>query len=162
MDAASPPGESRIEILIEGGDWTAGQVEAARRSALAALDADVTLSAAVLLTDDQAVQALNLKFRGKDKPTNVLSFPAPDMPGLDDFLGDIAIAFETTRREAADEGKAIADHLSHLVVHGILHLLGEDHETPEDAEAMEAAERAILARLGIADPYQDTVPADGL
>jgi probable rRNA maturation factor len=115
---------------------------------------------AVMLTDDAAVRALNKQWRGLDNPTNVLSFPAPpslrgDAPA---HLGDIAIAYETTAREAAGEGKPLAHHLSHLAVHGFLHLLGYDHESDADAETMERLERAILSRLGIPDPYptQDT------
>jgi probable rRNA maturation factor len=115
---------------------------------------------AVMLTDDAAVRALNAQWRGLDKPTNVLSFPAP--PSLQGdapvHLGDIAIAYETTAREAAGEGKPLAHHLSHLAVHGFLHLLGYDHESDADAQTMERLERAILSRLGIPDPYptQDT------
>lgn len=105
---------------------------------------------AVLLADDAALRALNHRFRGLDKPTNVLSFPAGEVG----HLGDIAIAFETARREAEEQEKPLADHLAHLVVHGVLHLLGRDHERPDEAEAMEQAERRVLAGLGIADPYE--------
>jgi probable rRNA maturation factor len=112
---------------------------------------------AVMLADDAALRELNRTWRDIDKPTNVLSFPAPPAPaaagGAPRHLGDIAIAYETARREAETEGKPFADHLSHLAVHGYLHLIGHDHETEVEAEAMEALERAILARLGIPDPY---------
>jgi probable rRNA maturation factor len=104
--------------------------------------------------DDARVQALNKLWRGLDKPTNVLSFPAPDSPsGPARMLGDIAISYQTAAREAAAEGKTLADHIAHLSVHGFLHLLGYDHESDEDAEEMEGLERVILARIGISDPY---------
>lgn len=110
---------------------------------------------AILLTDDAAVQKLNARFRGKDQPTNVLSFPAADMPmpGLPPAWGDIVLAHGTCAREAAEQGKSLSDHLSHLVVHGILHLRGHDHEDDAEADTMEGLERHILADLGIADPY---------
>ena len=116
---------------------------------------------AVMLTDDSGIRTLNLNWRGIDKPTNVLSFPALPPTGAggpDDaprMLGDIAIAYETTRREADDEQKPFDHHLSHLAVHGFLHLIGYDHEKDDDAEAMETLERGILAQLGIPDPYTD-------
>ena len=102
-----------------------------------------------MLTDDAEVRQLNARWRGKDKPTNVLSFPAGD-PVL---IGDVVLAFQTVKREAAEQGKHFGDHLSHLVVHGALHLIGYDHVKARDAEAMEALERRVLAGLGIADPY---------
>jgi probable rRNA maturation factor len=111
---------------------------------------------AVMLTDDAGIRALNQDWRGIDKPTNVLSFPAVALPGGGSrprTLGDVAIAYETTRREALDENKPFGHHLSHLAVHGFLHLIGYDHETDDDAETMEELERQILARLGIPDPY---------
>lgn len=107
----------------------------------------------LLFCDDAMIQDLNRQWRGQDKPTNVLSFPAADEPGAIPLLGDIAVAFETTAREAADEGKPFSAHFCHLVVHGLLHLLGYDHETEAEAEVMEGHERAILAKLGIDDPY---------
>jgi probable rRNA maturation factor len=107
----------------------------------------------VLLTDDAAVQALNRDHRNQDKPTNVLSFPAA--PSAAPHLGDVALAFGTCAREAAEQGKSLADHLTHLVAHGVLHLLGWDHMTEAEAEAMETREREILARLGTPDPYRD-------
>jgi probable rRNA maturation factor len=116
---------------------------------------------AVMLTDDAGIRTLNSNWRGIDKPTNVLSFPAlqPTGPsGPDDaprMLGDIAIAYETTRKEADDEQKPFAHHLSHLAVHGFLHLIGYDHEKDDDAETMEVLETKILAQLGIPDPYVD-------
>src|SRR3954452_12261774 len=126
------------------------------------VDADVgDAELAVMLTDDAGIRTLNHNWRGIDKATNVLSFPAlqPTGPRHDDdaprMLGDIAIAYETLRREADDERKPFADHLSHLAVHGFLHLIGYDHENDDDAEAMEALEQEILAQLGIPDPYAE-------
>jgi probable rRNA maturation factor len=119
-----------------------------------ALDIGVA-QACIALSSDEHVRALNRTYRGKDKPTNVLSFPAAQ-PIDDDGpiqLGDIILAVETVEREADEQGVAPRDHLSHLVVHGLLHLLGFDHETVAEAEEMEGLETAILARLGIADPY---------
>jgi probable rRNA maturation factor len=111
-------------------------------------------AATVVVDDDARVRALNKLWRGLDKPTNVLSFPAPDIqPGPARALGDIAISYETAAREAAAEGKSFADHIAHLSVHGFLHLLGYDHESDEDAEEMEGLERVILARIGVSDPY---------
>jgi probable rRNA maturation factor len=106
------------------------------------------------LADDAALRALNLRWRGIDKPTNVLSFPAAaGRPGEAPMLGDIALAYETLAREAEDLGAPLADHYRHLLVHGFLHLIGYDHETDAEAERMEALEAKILARLGAADPY---------
>lgn len=114
---------------------------------------------AIMLTDDAGIRTLNANWRGIDKPTNVLSFPAlqPTGPSSPDdpprMLGDIAIAYETVRREADHEHKPFDHHLSHLAIHGFLHLIGYDHETDEEAREMENLERKILSRLGIPDPY---------
>ena len=105
----------------------------------------------ILLTDDETVRDLNGRFRGKDRPTNVLSFPAPE--NARPHLGDIVLAHGVCAAEAREQGKPFADHLSHLVIHGILHLMGHDHEADDEAEAMEAQERMLLAALGIPDPY---------
>ena len=116
------------------------------------------LEISVVPTSDAAMRRLNHTYRGKNKPTNVLSFPAlqPRGPRLEDeaprMLGDIAIAYETTRREADEEQKPFGHHLSHLAVHGFLHLIGHDHEQDQEAETMESLEREILAQLGIPDP----------
>jgi len=123
----------------------------------------------VLACDDARIRALNAQFRGKDSATNVLSWPTWDLsaqtpgdlpdppePGTPDApeeLGDIALALQTCQREAAEQGKPVADHVAHLVVHSVLHLLGYDHQTDEDAEIMEKTEVLILAQMGIADPY---------
>jgi len=116
---------------------------------------------AFMLTDDAGIRTLNKNWRGIDKPTNVLSFPAlqPSSPRDPDdaprMLGDIAIAYETTRREADEEQKPFDHHLSHLAVHGFLHLIAYDHEKDDEAETMEALEEEILSHLGIPDPYAE-------
>jgi probable rRNA maturation factor len=104
----------------------------------------------IMLCDDEAMRELNDRWRGRPEPTNVLSFPAADGS---ETLGDIAIAYQTTAREAAAEGKPFADHLAHLGVHGFLHLVGYDHQSDVEAAAMERLEVAILARLGVPNPY---------
>ena len=128
-------------------------------AALAGAAEDVSgCDVAVLFTDDDAIAAINAEWRGKDKPTNVLSFPTPDdMPvpeGEPRPLGDIVLAHGVISREAAEQGKALHDHTAHLIVHGTLHLLGFDHETDAEAEEMEALETLILKGLGISDPYE--------
>ena len=100
--------------------------------------------------DDAEMREFNFQFRGMDKPTNVLSFP----DGMDGYLGDIAISLETIEREADEQGKDPVDHLTHMVVHGILHLLGHDHEKKAEANKMESLEINILSRLGIDNPYK--------
>lgn len=141
-------------LVDEGLEVPAAPVPIPLRSG--AGERDVT----VLLTDDEAVRALNRDHRGQDKPTNVLAFPAA--PSAAPHLGDVALAYETCAREAAEQGKPLADHLKHLVAHGVLHLLGWDHQTEAEAEAMEARERDLLARLGTPDPYRDRdVPLHG-
>ncbi|WP_269220060.1 rRNA maturation RNase YbeY [Brevundimonas vesicularis] len=142
-----------IEIEVEAEAWTGALpdaeavVERAAQAALGAVKGDI----AVLLTDDAAMRELNGRFRDKDKPTNVLSFPAPE--NAFPHLGDIVLAYGVCATEAEAQGKTLADHLSHLVVHGVLHLLGRDHEDDTEAEEMEAEEREILAQIGVADPY---------
>lgn len=142
-----------ISVEIEDEAWTAAVADAEARviaAAGAALDG-ATGEVVVLLTDDATVRDLNARFRGKDRPTNVLSFPAPETARP--HLGDLVLASGVCMAEAAEQGKTVADHLSHLVVHGVLHLLGHDHEDDVEAEMMETEERAILATLGVADPY---------
>ena len=148
-----------IEVDVEVDDWlTVPQVVSrARSAALAALDGREDGSVAILLADDEAVGELNREWRGKDGPTNVLSFPAA--PSAAPHLGDIALAYETCAREASEQGKSLEHHLTHLVAHGVLHLLGWDHQTDAEADRMEAVERDILARLGVPDPY--VTPAHG-
>ncbi len=113
------------------------------------------------LSDDGAVRALNKQYRQKDKPTNVLSFPAVtrERLGASLLLGDVFLALETLQREAATEKKPLSDHFCHLVMHGFLHLAGFDHETENEAKEMEALEVRALARLGVADPYAGEAPA---
>ena len=158
------------EVLVVADCWhTEPDAEAviarAIEAAAAMVDADAgDAELAVMLTDDCGIRTLNLNWRGIDKPTNVLSFPAlqPTGSGAPDdaprMLGDIAIAYQTTRKEADDEQKPFDHHLSHLAVHGFLHLIGYDHEKDDDAEAMESLEAEILAQLGIPDPYADRDP----
>ena len=146
-----------IDIAIEHEAWRrVGDLDGlARRAVDAALacgDADLEeeVEVSLLLCDDVFIQNLNKTWRGKDRPTNVLSFPTEE-PAL---LGDIVVAYETTAREAVEEGKSLSDHLSHLIVHGVLHLVGYDHEDEAEAEAMEQLESEVLATLGIACPYR--------
>jgi len=136
--------------------------DAAARLALQHAEAPSAAVVDITLTDDAAQRALNRAWRRNDASTNVLAFPAfdPTTPvpeGAPLLLGDIVLAFETVRREAAEQNKPLADHLRHLVVHGVLHLLGYDHIDGADAAAMEAREIAILAELGVPNPYRDTM-----
>ena len=155
------------EVLVVADCWrdepeADAVIQRAIAAAAEAVDADVAdTEIAVMLTDDAGIRTLNGNWRGIDKPTNVLSFPAlpPTGPGGPDdaprMLGDIAIAYETTRKEADDEQKPFDHHLSHLAIHGFLHLIGYDHEKDDDAEIMEALEQEVLTQLGIPDPYAD-------
>jgi probable rRNA maturation factor len=120
------------------------------------LEARDTAEVSLLLTSDAEMRALNARWRGQDKPTNVLSFPAAaDRVAEGPTLGDIALGFETLAGEAEGSGVPLADHYRHLVAHGFLHLIGYDHQSDEEAERMEALEKRVLARLGVADPYAD-------
>jgi probable rRNA maturation factor len=160
------------EVLVVADAWQAepdaeSVIQRAITAAAEFVDADIgEAELAVMLTDDDGIRTLNSNWRGIDKPTNVLSFPAlpPSGPsGPDDaprMLGDIAIAYQTTRQEADEEQKPFDHHLSHLAVHGFLHLIGYDHEQNDDAEDMETLEREILAQLGIPDPYSDRERTD--
>jgi probable rRNA maturation factor len=171
-----------LEIAVEAEGWNASLPEAERligravTATLAAACPDIGpdlswIGISLLLTDDGEIRRLNAEWRGFDKPTNVLSFPAtetvagevpePEFEGVPLELGDIALALETCRREAEDQGKRLGDHVVHLTVHGVLHLLGYDHLVDDEAEIMEALEVRILAGLGIADPYADGRPPDG-
>ena len=154
------------EILVTADGWrdepgAETAIERAIAAAAAGVDADLAdTEVAVMLTDDSTMRTLNLDWRGIDKPTNVLSFPAETKAasrkgGPPRMLGDIAIGYETVRREADDAHTPFDHHLSHLAVHGFLHLIGYDHETDDDAETMEALEQDILAQLGIPDPYAE-------
>ena len=158
------------EVLVVADCWhdepdAETVIQRAVAAAAKTVDQDVgEAELAVMLTDDAGIRTLNDNWRGIDKPTNVLSFPAlqPSGPGGPNdaprMLGDIAIAYETTRKEADEEQKPFDHHLSHLAIHGFLHLIGHDHENDDDAEAMETLEQEILAQLGIPDPYADRDP----
>ncbi|WP_343313155.1 rRNA maturation RNase YbeY [Brucella sp. BE17] len=151
-----------IDLMIEAGSWPDETVlEDLVKKAVEAAWSNLDLKhmpseLSVVFTDDASIKLLNAQWRDKDKATNVLSFPAfpvkaGSQPGP--MLGDIVIAYETVEREAADEGKPVNNHLTHLIVHGFLHLLGYDHETDIEAEEMERRERQILHALAISDPY---------
>lgn len=153
-----------VSIDVEDGSWSAlpdleRLAHQAVGAALAVGNRDMDgCEVAVLFTDDAAVAEINAVWRGKDTPTNVLSFPTPDdMPlpeGEPRPLGDIVLAFGVIAREAAEQCKTLHDHTVHLIVHATLHLLGHDHETEEEAEAMEHMETGILKGLGISNPYE--------
>lgn len=166
-----PSGENRmvdLDISITASAWgdSVGDVfalaEAAVDAALARAGVTGAVEVSLLLTDDAEQRDLNRDHRGKDSSTNVLSFPAGFVPPAGPRpLGDISLALETVVREAGDQDKSVEDHLSHLLVHGTLHLLGCDHTDDVEAEEMEALEREILAGLGIADPYAGGAPDTG-
>jgi probable rRNA maturation factor len=158
-----PPERLSVAILDEAGDWSAFSThDRAIRDAAAALAADPRCrrargaEACIVLADDALVQSLNRSYRGKDAPTNVLSFPfqgGPPGAMRSRHMGDVVLAAETILNEASEQGIAPVQHLQHLVVHGLLHLLGFDHDTAAQAEAMERLEVQILATLGVSDPY---------
>lgn len=156
-----------VDVVRESALWSAESdpEEVARSAALAALAGtgrpyNKNAELAVILSDDERVKMLNGLWRGKDQPTNVLSFPAAegDEIATAELLGDVVIAYETVAREAQSEGKSFQAHFTHLVVHGTLHLVGFDHTDDGEAEEMEAAERAVLSGLGVADPYAENEP----
>jgi probable rRNA maturation factor len=149
-----------LALIVEGEAWSAlDDIDALCQRAFdtAAKFAPASGTVSLLLADDGVLQQLNRDFRGKDKPTDVLSFPA--LPMDRPLLGDIAVAYGVASRDAALQGKALGDHLTHLLIHGYLHLLGHDHETPAEAALMEGLEIEALASLCIANPYllSDTV-----
>jgi probable rRNA maturation factor len=170
---ASPTGavgrtssELAVEVLRKSELWDRAAMSDAVlvRTAAAAFSAvrprdDGPCKVTIVLTDDAEQRALNRTWRGKDAPTNVLSFPASaqmgEPLGEPHSLGDVVLAYETVAREAHADEIALADHVVHLVVHGVLHLLGYEHENAAEAERMETLERAVLATFGIADPYAD-------
>ncbi|PNG26446.1 rRNA maturation RNase YbeY [Methylocella silvestris] len=150
-----------IDIAVEAEAWDSFEDAAALAETVivqtinqsgAKLAAETEIS--IVLCDDAFIADLNRKWRGVDKPTNVLSFPSGGPIAATPVLGDIVIAYETTEREAQEAGKPFRDHVAHLIAHGFLHLIGYDHIVGAEAEAMEALERSVLARLGIDDPYQ--------
>ncbi|MBP1887867.1 rRNA maturation RNase YbeY [Sinorhizobium mexicanum] len=162
-----------IQISVEEGDWpsedelqsfSARILEAAAdfllREEKQPFPPDVS-EVSLVFTDDASMRAINAEWRNQDKPTNVLSFPAfPVTPGKmpGPMLGDIIVAYETLNREAAEMAKPFEAHLTHLLVHGFLHLFGYDHLQDDEAERMEGLETRILARLGLSDPYGDRSP----
>lgn len=163
-----------IDIVNEAGDWPGAGEDLVRRAAehayvVAGPSDEAELC--IVLANDEFVQALNKTYRGKDKPTNVLSFPTGGIPAAvggeplidmgPHLLGDIVLALETIAREAREQEKTFEHHLAHLVVHGVLHLLGQDHEDDTEAEEMEAMERDILEDLGITDPYAGDLNPNG-
>lgn len=157
----TPEAAAGVEVVIEDEGWSRrladapARIETWVRAALSAASGEpsgpISVEVVVLLTSDGAMQALNRDLRGRDRPTNVLSFPAPESAAP--HLGDIALGLGTCEREALEQGKSFEAHVAHLVVHGTLHLLGHDHQNDAEAEAMEALERTILAGMGVADPY---------
>jgi probable rRNA maturation factor len=168
-------GRLEIDVIVDIPAWLEAvptAEELCRRSAVAAIMASGAVrteaEASVVLSNDARIRALNAAYRGKDEATNVLAFPATDVverraagtvgPPL--TIGDVVVAFETACAEAMLEGKSIEDHLSHLVVHGMLHLLGYDHQTEDEAAKMEGMEVAVLASLGVADPYSSVASCD--
>ncbi len=163
----APAGAFEVEIVEDDGDWSRvegldGLIHSAAGAAFErAAEGHQTAIVSLALSSDAIVAELNERFRGKAKPTNVLSFPAGD-GGLDGQLGDIIIALETVEREAQEQGISVQHHLQHLVVHGVLHLLGYDHETTADAERMEALEIEILSKLGIANPYTGSLESGSI
>jgi probable rRNA maturation factor len=164
---AEPPERPGVTVIEQAGDWSAISLRAAAiAEAAAALarhprcEAACDTEACVVLADDALLRSLNRDYRGKDAPTNVLSFPFQALPAGDSNgggeprqLGDVVLAAETVLSEAAEQGIAPVHHLQHLVVHGLLHLLGFDHDTDASADDMERLEAEILATLGIANPY---------
>lgn len=151
-----------IDVMIEAEGWhalaglealTADCVSASLAASGAKLAPNCEMS--VTFLDDAAIRELNAQWRGKDSPTNVLSFPTPGAVKAKPLLGDIVVAYETVAREAGEQGKTLHDHAAHMVIHGFLHLIGYDHETTAEAETMEAMERRIAQALGLADPYAD-------
>jgi probable rRNA maturation factor len=169
----SRPRAPSIDVVIASARWRQAPraVSAVRRAIAAAPPARARgAELAVILTSDRAIRTLNRRWRGRDKPTNVLSFPAPAPAGrraprgVPRHLGDIVLAYETVAREARLQGKPLDHHIAHLALHGFLHRLGYYHESHGQAEAMERRERRILARLGVPDPYAErerAYPGDG-
>jgi probable rRNA maturation factor len=160
-----------VDVLVEDDRWldAAGgdpRSVVADAVAMAAASADAGIApgseVSVVLTDDARIRVLNRDHRGFDKPTNVLSFPQddPDADAFGPLLGDIVVAYETVAREAVDGGLPFRHHLTHMIVHGLLHLVGYDHQDDDEAAEMERLETAILAALDIPDPYADP-PAGG-
>lgn len=165
---AIPEIDHIADVRIEDDGWidVLADLDAECNRALLVIFGELNQSPApvgLLFTHDAAVRTLNATYRNQDKPTNVLSFPSDSAvlpPDQSAFLGDLVLARETVLAEAAAQGKTPAAHTHHLIVHGVLHLLGHDHVKPMAAEAMEALERAILGRLGYGDPYAEVLEAN--
>lgn len=169
VDPSAPPPPGPVDLVIEDERWLdldlQGMANRAAEATIAYLGID-PVEIVVMGCDDARIAALNDHFRGKPRATNVLSWPSVEHPPRaagampppfrGDELGDIAISYDTCAAEAEAQDKPMADHVTHLLVHAILHLAGYDHEADADAETMEDAERSILARLGIPDPYRET------
>ena len=155
--------ESLVAVAVQDARWRAAApdieslCQRAARAALAGAGAAGEVS--LLLDNDMRSAALNGRYRGRDGPTNVLSFAADatTAPGAPRLLGDVMLAYETVAREAAGGSRNLADHVTHLVVHGVLHLVGFDHDAPREAARMEGLERRVLAGLGVADPYAESL-----
>jgi len=162
IDIASPcPGWNQVCPDVEQLADAAAQLALRYAPRVVGLEPLTRIELGITLADDDKLQRLNRDYRGKNVPTNVLAFPAWEVgtrptSGAPLLLGDIVLGFETVVREAAEQRKPVAHHLSHMIVHGVLHLLGYDHRTEAEADAMEALEMSILAGLGIPDPYCDT------
>jgi len=166
-------GEIVVIVDVVNPNWGASDLDlddivtTAARAALAGADMSFVsgVELGVRLTDDAEIRTLNRDWRDRDAATNVLAFALNDSPGPSvgengaAMLGDVVVAYETCAAEAADQDKPLTNHLSHLVVHGTLHLLGFDHETDDEAEAMEALERAVLQQIGVPDPYLGSAAA---
>jgi probable rRNA maturation factor len=165
-----------VDVEIEDANWLLKVPDAQKRVVAAVMETfnhlkpDLDVDIVVLLTDDSEMRSMNIQFRQKNAPTNVLAFPSVDFkyiiagqkgsktkPSVPLHLGDIALGFETCLREATEQKKSLPDHLTHLTVHGALHLLGFDHEAVDAAGAMEALETDILAKLGVSDPYLEVL-----
>ena len=159
-------GGSHLEMIIDWTIWPTDEIAAAADMLRAATDTTCDmfdfppLNVGGLFCDDRRIASLNRRFRGRDKPTNVLSFPSGESEADGEgrlAAGEIAIAFETVCSESVRNGKSLSDHFVHLWVHGLLHLMGHDHDEETEAEEMESGEIAVLAKLGIANPYAGTV-----
>lgn len=167
MRTSKPKPSVQVDVVVEEPEWRhegrrllsdlrrAAELTLSSQHASGTKPASKSAGMTILLGSDAKLKSLNGQFRGKSKPTNVLSFPSSD----EAYWGDVAIAYGVATSEAAAENKSLHDHVLHLAVHGVLHLLGYDHETARDARIMEPLEVEILAQLGIADPYHTRIRA---
>ena len=154
----APRARLKIDVLVDSAQWKepakARSIVRRAVAAAASMQSTTPTELAIVLTDDSAIRQLNRLWRGIDSATNVLSFSTKQTADAPPHIGDVVLAYETIAREARAEGKPFPHHLAHLAVHGFLHLIGYDHEEDTDAKAMEQAERDILRRLHIPDPYR--------